>query len=57
MNQYTPMQNMKPPLDRRVTAEEYRQLTDYAEKLGVTNCFVQEFGTADESFIPDFNLT
>ena len=57
MNQYTPMPNMRPPLDRRVTAEEYRQLTDYADRLGITNCFVQEFGTASESFIPDFDLT
>ncbi len=57
MNQYTPMPTMKPPLDRRVTAEEYRQLTDYADRLGITNCFVQEFGTASESFIPDFDLT
>jgi putative pyruvate formate lyase activating enzyme len=57
MNQYTPMQGMKPPLDRRVTHEEYRQLTDYAEKLGLKNGFIQEFGTAEESFIPPFDNT
>ncbi len=55
MNQYTPMPNMKPPLDRRVTHEEYRQLTDYAERLGLTNGFTQDFGTASESFIPPFD--
>ena len=54
MNQYTPMKDVPPPLDRPVTREEYRQLTDYAERLGVKNCFVQEWGTASESFIPDF---
>ena len=57
MNQYTPMQGMKPPLDRCVTHEEYRQLTDYAEKLGIEKGFTQEFGTAKESFIPPFDLT
>ena len=57
MNQYTPMPNMKAPLDRRVTREEYRQLTEYAEKLGLKNGFTQEFGTASESFIPPFDNT
>ena len=57
MNQYTPMQGMKPPLDRKVTREEYYQLTDYAERLGLVNGFTQEFGTADESFIPPFDNT
>ena len=28
----------------------------YAVKLGVKNAFTQEFGTAKESFIPDFDL-
>ena len=55
MNQYTPMPKMPPPLDRRVTREEYDQLTDYARRLGVTNCFIQDGGTAEESFIPPFD--
>lgn len=55
MNQYTPMQNVNPPLNRRVTHEEYYQLLDYAEKIGLKNGFIQDFGTAKESFIPDFN--
>ena len=57
MNQYTPMQGMRPPLDRKVTREEYYQLTDYAERLGLVNGFTQEFGTAEESFIPPFDNT
>ena len=56
MNQYTPPSDMLPPLNRTVTHDEYRQLTDYALKLGVKNAFVQEWGTASESFIPDFDL-
>ena len=55
MNQYTPMQGMNPPLDRKVTREEYYQLTDYAERLGLVNGFTQEFGTAEESFILPFD--
>lgn len=55
MNQYTPMEGMKPPLDRPVTHEEYYQLLDYAEKLGIKNGFTQDFGTAKESFIPPFD--
>ncbi len=54
MNQYTPIENMKAPLDRPVTHEEYCELLDYAERLGLKNGFSQEFGTAKESFIPDF---
>lgn len=57
MNQYTPMPGMKSPLDRPVTREEYCQLLDYAEKLGLKNGFTQEFGTANESFIPPFDCT
>ena len=57
MNQYTPMPNMQKPLNRRVTSEEYDELVNYAVKLGVTNCFIQEGGTAEESFIPDFDNT
>ena len=57
MNQYTPMPDMKPPLNRRVTREEYEQLIDYAEKIGLKNGFTQDFGTAEESFIPPFDNT
>ena len=57
MNQYTPMQGINSPLDRKVTREEYYQLTDYAERLGLVNGFTQEFGTAEESFIPPFDNT
>ena len=55
MNQYTPMPGMAPPLNRKVTREEYNELLDYAEKLGLKNGFTQDFGTASESFIPPFN--
>ena len=57
MNQYTPMENMKSPLDRTVTRDEYRELVSYAERMGVKLAFTQEHGTAEESFIPEFDLT
>ena len=54
MNQYTPMPGMLTPLDRRVTKEEYRSVVEYALRLGVKNAFIQEGGTASDSFIPAF---
>lgn len=57
MNQYTPIPNMPPPLDRQVTRSEYFDLLGYAEKLGIKNGFIQDFGTAAEAFIPEFDNT
>ena len=56
MNQYTPPPDMPRPLDRRVTRSEYDELVNYALEVGVENAFVQSGGTADESFIPSFDL-
>ncbi|MCL2756592.1 MAG: radical SAM protein [Coriobacteriia bacterium] len=59
MNQYTPMPRCSdyPEIGRTVTEEEYSELIDFALELGVTNSFMQEGGTALESFIPPFDLT
>ena len=54
MSQYTPMEGMKSPLNRKVSSEEYNQLVDYAVRLGVTNAFIQEGEAASENFIPPF---
>ncbi len=54
MNQYTPMPDVPSPLNRRVTHAEYEELLSYAKKLGLKNGFFQDWGTAKESFIPDF---
>ena len=54
MSQYTPMPDMKRPLDRRVTKEEYRQLTEYAISLGVKNAFIQDTDSASSNYIPNF---
>lgn len=57
MSQYTPSEELPPPLNRRVTKAEYRELVNYAISLGVKNAYTQEFGCADESFIPPFDNT
>ena len=58
MNQYTPLPHVSrwPEIDRRVTEEEYDTLVDYAIELGVENGFIQEGETAQESFIPAFDI-
>ena len=57
MNQYTPMPFVEniPELNRKVTHREYDKAVDYAIGLGVVNGFIQEGGTAKESFIPEFS--
>ena len=57
MSQYTPMDNMPSPLNRRVTRREYEELCDYAVKKGLKNGFIQEGESASESFIPSFDST
>ena len=59
MNQFTPGEELAlfPEINRKVTEHEYKSLVEYAQKLGVTNGFVQEGETADESFIPDFDCS
>ena len=56
MNQYTPVNTcIYNNLNRKITEDEYNEVIKYALELGVTNAFVQEEGTQDESFIPEFN--
>ncbi len=55
MSQYTPISNLKPPLNRRLLRREYARALDYAVDLGFTNLLVQELASASSSFTPDFN--
>lgn len=57
MNQYTPIREWKdhPNLNRRITKREYEKVVGYALDIGVQRAFIQEGGTADESFIPQFD--
>lgn len=54
MNQYTPMRNFEsfPELNRRVGRKAYERLVDFAIRIGIENGFIQEGGTAEESFVP-----
>ena len=53
MSQYTPMPGMQPPLDRRVTSEEYDAVLSWMF-LNDLRGFSQEITAADGAFIPDF---
>ncbi len=64
LNQYTPVADvdavtnsvLHKNLRRKVTTFEYEKTIEYALGLGVINGFMQEGGTAEESFIPPFDL-
>lgn len=57
MNQYTPLPHVAafPELNREITAPEYQKILDFADKIGIEQGYMQEGGTAAESFIPSFN--
>ena len=53
MRQYTPMPGMEPPLDRRVTDEEYQAVLSWMYLNGLQG-FTQEASSGDKAYIPDF---
>ena len=62
MNQYTPMRHLaqmpqlnQTELSRKVTAEEYERVLDFADQIGIENGYMQEGDAAAESFIPAFD--
>lgn len=57
MNQYTPSGPLDkyPELQKRVKRQVYERLIQYTIRKGVENAYIQEGGTAKESFIPDFD--
>ncbi|MBP3351940.1 MAG: radical SAM protein [Lachnospiraceae bacterium] len=58
MNQYTPLPHVAqiPALNRKVTADEYDRVVNFALTIGIENAFIQEGETAEESFIPPFDM-
>lgn len=56
MSQFTPfgLEDV-PELNRLVTEEEYEELLDFAQKLGIRRAFIQDGSAASESFIPPFD--
>ena len=58
MNQYTPIKSQLtdyPELNKKISGKYYHTLINYAVDLGVKNAYIQEGGTAKESFIPEFS--
>ncbi len=57
MCQYVPWGRAKdmPPFDRPVTGSEYDRVVRYMQAVGITDGYVQEPGSACESFIPEFS--
>ena len=55
MSQYTPMAELD-QLHRTITEEEYDGVLSYMELLGLEDGFVQEFSSADEGYIPQWEL-
>ena len=53
MRQYTPVGNQQPPMDRRITDEEYDSVLSWMF-LNELEGFTQESSSADLGFIPDF---
>ncbi len=58
MSQYTPNGKLEnyPEINRRVRKKEYESLVDFVCEMGAENVYIQEGSSADESFIPPFNL-
>ena len=58
MSQYVPMGRAKtmPPLDRRITQQEYDAVLSYLYLLELDNGYTQDFSAATEDYIPEFDL-
>ena len=59
MSQYTPCGNADKfrELTRKITPREYEKVLYAAEDLGFKNIFAQDYNSASESFIPDFDFS
>jgi len=58
MNQYTPLDNVEEykELNCKLSEDDYNEVINYAIDLGVANGFIQQEGSNNEAFIPDFNF-
>lgn len=60
MNQYVPPKvgkGIPEELLRKVTKKEYDRLLNYALSIDITEAYIQDGGTAKDSFIPAFDYT
>lgn len=58
MCQYTPLGRacQYPELNKKLNKKHYEALTDYAVSNGLESGFIQEFDSADEEYVPNFDL-
>ncbi len=59
MSQFTPCGDLKafPELKRRLTQDEYNEAAHYLDASGIEDGFYQELSSAQEEYIPDFDLS
>ena len=59
MAQYLPFGDLSgcEELNRTLTEEEYEEVCDHLDFLGMENGYVQEIAAADQKYIPLFDLT
>ena len=58
MSQFTPNgECKKDELHRRLTQEEYDEITEYLYDSGIEDGFMQELSSAKEEYTPEFDLT
>lgn len=57
MFQYTPVNGLPTPLNRRVNRSEYDAVMDYLYQKNIEDGFVQELSSAKEEYIPPFDCT
>lgn len=56
MSQYVPIGVQEPPLDRRVTGEEYAGAVSWLELCGLKNGYVQDAAAATTEYLPVFDF-
>lgn len=59
MAQYVPCTQLGSykEINRKITEREYHKVVDYALDKGLENIFIQELSSADEGYIPPFDLS
>ena len=59
MAQYFPTYKAKDDnlINRKLTNKEYKEVVNYLYSLDLQNGYIQELGSHEEEYVPDFNLT
>lgn len=59
MAQYFPAYKAKQneTLNRKINKQEYNEIEEYIEKLGIENGYIQELGEHEEEYVPNFDCS